>query len=62
MPSFRYTAIDAAGQTVRGEMEAATEAAVVSRLQRQGYIPVRAEPAGTAASPTCCSSSSAAAA
>jgi len=45
MPAFRYTAIDPAGQTVRGTMDAATEAEVVSRLQRQGSIPMRAEPA-----------------
>ncbi len=46
MPAFRYTAIDPAGQTVRGTMDAANEAEVVSRLQRQGSIPMRAEPAG----------------
>jgi len=46
MPAFRYTAIDPAGQTVRGTMDAASEAEVVSRLQRQGSIPMRAEPAG----------------
>ncbi len=47
MPAFRYTAIDPAGQTVRGTMDAATEAEVVRQLQRQGSIPMRAEPAGT---------------
>ncbi len=46
MAAFRYTAIDPAGQTVRGTMDAASEAEVVSRLQRQGSIPMRAEPAG----------------
>lgn len=46
MPAFRYTAIDPAGQTVRGTMDAASEAEVVARLQRQGSIPMRAEPAG----------------
>ena len=45
MPSFRYTAIDPAGQTVRGLMDAATEAEVVAHLQRAGNIPMRAEPA-----------------
>ncbi len=45
MPSFRYTAIDPAGQTVRGQMDAATEAEVVAHLQRAGNIPMRAEPA-----------------
>lgn len=47
MPAFRYTAIDPAGQTVRGTMDAATEAEVVRHLQRQGSIPMRAEPAGS---------------
>jgi len=46
MPAFRYTAIDPAGQTVRGTMDAASEAEVVARLQRQGSIPMRAEAAG----------------
>jgi len=45
VPSFRYTAIDPAGQTVRGQMDAATEAEVVAHLQRAGNIPMRAEPA-----------------
>ena len=45
MAAFRYTAIDPAGQTVRGTMEAATEAEVVARLQKGGSIPMRAEPA-----------------
>ncbi len=46
MPRFRYTAIDPSGAMGRGEMEAADEAAVIQALQRQGAIPVRAEPAG----------------
>ena len=46
MPAFRYTAIDPAGQSVRGTMDAATEAEGVRLLQRQGSIPMRAEPAG----------------
>ena len=46
MPEFRFTAIDAAGQTQRGVMQAADEAEVVARLQRQGSIPMRAGPAG----------------
>lgn len=44
MPEFRYTAIDKAGQLTRGTMDAPTEAAVVARLQRQGHIPMRAQP------------------
>jgi general secretion pathway protein F len=46
MPAFRYTALDAAGHTLRGTMEAPDAASVVERLQRQGQIPMRAEPAG----------------
>ncbi len=46
MPSFRYTAIDGSGQVQRGTMEAANQAAVIERLQRQGHIPMKAEPAG----------------
>jgi len=46
MPSFRYVAVDSAGQTQRGVMEAPDQAAVIERLQRQGHIPMRAEPAG----------------
>jgi len=46
MPAFRYTALDSAGHVQRGVMEAISEAAVIERLQRQGQIPMRAEPAG----------------
>ncbi|HVJ51941.1 MAG TPA: type II secretion system F family protein [Aliidongia sp.] len=48
MPSFRYVAIDSAGQVQRGFMDAADQASVIERLQRQGHIPMRAEPAGKA--------------
>ena len=47
MPAFRFVALDPAGRTTRGVMEAASEAELVARLQRQGSIPLRAEPAGT---------------
>ncbi len=47
MPAFRFVALDSAGRTTRGVMEAASEAELVARLQRQGSIPLRAEPAGT---------------
>ena len=46
MPSFRYTAIGPGGDIQRGLMDAATEAEVITRLQRQGSMPMRAEPAG----------------
>lgn len=45
MPSFRFVAIDRGGQIARGVMEAADEAQVIARLQREGKIPVRAEAA-----------------
>ena len=45
MPSFRFTAIDAQGQVQRGTMEAPDQATVIDRLQRQGHMPMRAEPA-----------------
>lgn len=47
MTSFRYTAIGPGGEKLAGFMEAATAAEVIHRLQRQGTMPVRAEPADT---------------
>jgi general secretion pathway protein F len=47
MPTFRYTAIGPGGERVAGLMDAATEAEVIARLQRQGSMPVRAEPANS---------------
>ena len=44
MPQFRYTAIGAGGEMQRGVLDAANEAEVVARLQRQGSLPMRAEP------------------
>lgn len=44
MPAFRYVAVDAAGALHRGAMEAANEAGVIDSLQRQGFIPLKAEP------------------
>ena len=46
MGSFRWVAIDPAGQIQRGIMEAPSAADVISQLQRRGQIPMRAEPAG----------------
>jgi general secretion pathway protein F len=45
MPSFRYRAIGPGGEMQTGVMDAATEAEVIATLQRQGKIPMRAEPA-----------------
>ncbi len=44
MTSFRYVALDSAGQLISGEMEAASADAVIRSLQDQGAVPVRAEP------------------
>ncbi|NOG73829.1 type II secretion system F family protein [Roseicella sp. DB1501] len=44
MPGFRYLAIAADGSLIRGRMEAASEAAVVEQLRRQGSLPMRTEP------------------
>ncbi|RZM00665.1 MAG: type II secretion system F family protein, partial [Sphingomonas sp.] len=46
MAAFRYTALDPSGRTLRGTMEAASEAEVAARLQRQGSLPLRTELAG----------------
>ncbi len=48
MPSFRYTALDPSGRTIRGTMEADTQADIIGRLQRQGSIPLRADRADSA--------------
>src|SRR5262249_54250596 len=45
MPTFRYRAISPSGEVHTGTMEATTEAEVILRLQRQGSMPMRAEPA-----------------
>ncbi len=45
MTTFRYTAIGAGGERLAGMMEATTQAEVIVRLQRQGSMPLRAEPA-----------------
>ncbi len=49
MPSFRYKAISATGETLRGSMEAASEEEVVARLQDQGHTPLEAAPADAVA-------------
>src|SRR4029077_14027128 len=45
MPSFRWSAINGGGDTVSGVMEAPDRGAVVERLQRQGHLVLRADPA-----------------
>jgi general secretion pathway protein F len=43
MALYRYQAVTASGQLVSGEMEAASQAAVVERLQNDGHVPIRAD-------------------
>lgn len=45
MPLYRYKAIDAHGEMLEGQMEAASDAEVAARLQEQGHLPVEARPA-----------------
>jgi general secretion pathway protein F len=45
MASYRWSAINGGGEVVRGIMEAPDRNAVVERLQRQGQIVLRADPA-----------------
>jgi general secretion pathway protein F len=48
MTMFRYTAVGPGGERLAGVMDATTQAEVIARLQRQGTLPVRAEPADQA--------------
>ena len=53
MALFRYKALSTAGETLEGQMEAASADDVVARLQEQGHLPVearRADEAGGGAS------------
>ncbi len=45
MPSFRWSAVNPGGEVVRGLMEAPDRGTVVERLQRQGQVVLRADPA-----------------
>ncbi|MGD9020387.1 MAG: type II secretion system inner membrane protein GspF [Lysobacterales bacterium] len=46
MPLFEYKAVAPTGETVRGTMEAGSEAAVIAKLQEGGNIPLSANEAG----------------
>ncbi|HEU4991041.1 MAG TPA: type II secretion system F family protein [Luteimonas sp.] len=46
MALFRYKALNARGEMLDGQMEAADGAEVARRLQEQGHLPVEAKPAG----------------
>ena len=48
MPLYRYKALNSRGETLEGQMEAASELEVAQRLQEQGHLPVEARPAGEA--------------
>lgn len=43
MPLYRYKALNSRGETLDGQMEAASDAEVVLRLQEQGHLPVEAK-------------------
>jgi len=49
MPMFRYKALSATGEPLDGQMEAASAAEVILRLQDQGHLPVEAKSADQAA-------------
>ena len=46
MPLFEYKAVSPSGETVRGTMEAGSEAAVIAKLQEGGNIPLSTNEAG----------------
>lgn len=46
MSQFEYKAVAPSGETVRGSMEAPTEAAVIAKLQEMGNIPLSVNAAG----------------
>lgn len=48
MPLYYYKALNPRGELLDGQMEAASSAEVVSRLQEQGHLPVEAKPASEA--------------
>ena len=48
MPFFQYKAVTPSGEVQEGVLEASTSKAAVTRLQEMGFIPIRAEEAGTA--------------
>ena len=42
MPLYRYKALNSRGETLDGQMEAASDGEVVLRLQEQGHLPIEA--------------------
>jgi general secretion pathway protein F len=49
MPAYRFEALDAQGQTIKGTQDADTARAVRSNLRGRGLVPLQVEPLGTAA-------------
>lgn len=47
MPLFRYQALNARGELLEGQLEAASAAELAARLQEQGHLPVQVVLAGT---------------
>jgi general secretion pathway protein F len=43
MPLYRYKALNSRGETLDGQMEAASDGEVVLRLQEQGHLPIEAK-------------------
>src|SRR5262245_28529485 len=43
MPQFRYKVVTSAGEEVEGALEAASRAAAIDRLRREGHTPIRAD-------------------
>ena len=43
MPLYRYKALNARGEMLDGQMEAASDGEVVLRLQEQGHLPIEAK-------------------
>lgn len=48
MPLYRYKALNTRGETLDGQMEAASDGEVVLRLQEQGHLPIEAKLASEA--------------
>ncbi len=46
MALFQYKAVSPSGETLRGEMEAASSAEVIAKLQEAGNLPISAEESG----------------
>src|SRR5687767_10535749 len=43
MPLYHYQALNSRGELLDGQMEAASNAEVIARLQEQGHLPVEAK-------------------